>query len=195
MRIALFGGRFDPVHIAHLAVADYIREELQLDKVVFIPAALPPHKEATIDARLRLDMLRACLRDDPNFEISDIELKRPGPSYSVDTIRQLKEHYGIERPDFFWIMGADNLIEFHKWRAPENIIELCQLVVYPRGHDIDRNTLTLKDEIVFLDHAPHLEISSTLIRERIARQRSVKYLIPPQVLKIINNYGLYSVSD
>jgi nicotinate-nucleotide adenylyltransferase len=195
LRIGLFGGRFDPVHIAHLIVADYIREELRLDKVILIPAALPPHKKARIDAGLRLDMIKACISDNPSFEISDIELRRDGLSYTIDTVLQFREQYQLDRSGLFWIMGADNIVEFHKWKQPEKIAELCQLVVYPRGSDVAEPGTELFKDAIFLHNAPILNISSTFIREQIGRQRSVHYLVHPSVLKIINKFGLYSVNE
>ena len=195
MRIALFGGRFDPVHNGHLVVAEYIREELLLDQVVFIPAALPPHKKTRIDAELRLSMIKACISDNPDFKLSDIELRREGTSYSIDTILQLKAEYQLDRSDLFWIMGADNLAEFHKWKNPQKIVEHCQLVVYPRGKHRSEIHQSVRQNYIFLENAPILDISSTFVRDLISAGRSVKYLVPTEVLKIINKFGLYSVTD
>jgi nicotinate-nucleotide adenylyltransferase len=195
LRIGLFGGRFDPIHNAHLIIADYIREEIHLDRVLFIPAAQPPHKGTLTSGELRLQMVTASIEDDPFFSASDIENQRSGPSYSIDTIRILKEKYRLNRSDLFWIMGADNFLEFHNWREPEGILQLCQIVVFPRAESGLPGPEAIAQDVIYLKDAPLLDISSTLIRQLIKGRRSIRYLVPPKVLQIINKFELYSVND
>ena len=192
VRIGLFGGRFDPIHNGHLIIAEFIREELHLDKVIFIPAAMPPHKETRTDAGLRLHMVSACTADNPFFEPSDIEIRRQGVTYSVDTIQEIKDSYQTFVPELFWVMGEDNFVEFHKWKDPERIRQLCRIVVFPRTAEQTAGRVDLPpDDVCFLKHAPFLEISSTFVRNLIREGRSVKYLVPPQVQQIISKFGLY----
>ncbi len=193
-RVGLYGGTFDPIHHAHLIVAEFIREEWHLDKVIFIPAGIPPHKQVYSPKELRLQMVQVSIDDNPHFECSDIEVTNPAISYSVDTIAAMKEKLGLSPDALFWILGSDNFVSFHKWKAPERILELCQLVVFPRHYeDFERAPEEFRAHPrVHLMDAPVLEIASTQIRSFVKQSRSIRYLVPREVEGIIREHKLYA---
>lgn len=189
-RIGIFGGTFNPPHIAHKIAAEYCREELNLDKVVFIPSGNHPLKNS-IDAEHRYNMsVKAFSRDD-NFAVSDIEVKNSGKkSYTVDTLQELKETV-FSDSNLILLIGADNLIELHKWKEPHRLFELAEVAVMHRPGYVftDNENEFLKKAIIV--EIPLLEISSTMIRERITNGLSVKYMIDPEVEKYISENELY----
>ena len=192
-RIGIFGGTFDPVHIAHLAMAEWAREDLQLDKVVFIPNRIPPHKTtfATTSPECRLEMLELAIAGNPYFSISTIELDRDGPSYTVDTLRSLRQTTDFADADLFLIIGADNLIEFDQWRSAGEIQKLCVLAVYPRHGVQVGKACSIYAERAILLKAPLLELASTEIRRRLAAGHSIRYLVPHPVFEYIERRGVY----
>ena len=190
-RIGIFGGSFNPPHVAHLIGAEIAREELELNTVIFMPASVPPHKQKMRlpDARLRLRMVMAAIAENPCFEASDIELNREGPSYSVDTLRQLKSQH----PDahLVLIIGMDNLEIFHSWRSSEEILSLAELGVMVRpGYSKEKVKPELLQHVRFVE-IPLLEISGTEIRKRIESGHSVLYMVTDAVLAIIEQESLY----
>lgn len=192
MKIGLYGGTFDPIHNAHLIIAQYVKEELNLSKVVFVPSAHPPHKDIHLAADLRWKLVNLAIADNPQFETSDIEMKQKGVTYSVDTISALKHDLGIPQKDLYWIIGSDNLFTFQKWRNPEGILKLCTLAVFPRSQDDLRNMPAgLRENLVYLKDAPRIEISSTTVRSLIQSGRCIKYLVPPAVEAFILSEKLY----
>jgi nicotinate-nucleotide adenylyltransferase len=193
LRVGLYGGTFDPIHNAHLIVAQFIREELELDKIIFIPAGVPPHKEVFSSKELRMQMVQSSIEDNPVFECSDVEIRRCGTSYSVDTIAQLKEKLGASHQELFWIIGSDNFLQFPGWKDPQKILAMCRVVVFPRyGYDFDKAPLEFKNHTsTLLIDAPLLEISSTQIRTLVQQNRSIKYLVPPAVESVIKMHNLY----
>ncbi|MDQ7065850.1 MAG: nicotinate-nucleotide adenylyltransferase [candidate division KSB1 bacterium] len=191
MRVGIFGGTFDPIHNGHLAIAQTAINELPLDKVLFIPAAIPPHKmHQEISAPdIRLKLVQLAIADNPQFEFSTIELDREGPSYMVDTVRQLK----AEHPDWelFLIIGADNLLGFREWHQPKEILQRCKLAVYPR-YEADVQQVPeslLKHSVIF--KAPRMEISSSYIRRLVFEGKSIRYLVPDTIDAYIRQEGLY----
>ncbi|MFQ5825036.1 MAG: nicotinate-nucleotide adenylyltransferase [bacterium] len=192
MKIGLYGGTFDPIHNAHLIIAQYIKEELQLNKVIFIPSACPPHKQVFATPGIRLKMVNLAIADNPDFECSEIEIRKQVITYSVDTIESLKNQFNIDKQNLFLLMGSDNLIDLPNWKNPEKIIGLCTIVVFPRSHDnIERVQSQYRDKVIYLQGAPVIEISSTTIRNLIHKDRSIKYLVPPKVEELINSEKLY----
>jgi len=193
-KIGVMGGSFDPVHFAHLAIAELAAEQLNLDKVIFIPAWIAPHKldkagNAKHAAR-RLEMLKLATADNEKFEVSEIEIQRKGPSYTIDTLYQLREKYHGE---FFLIIGSDNYLTFDTWRAPEKILELASLVVYDRpGSDIGIEDISTP---YFLLEGPKLDITSTDLRERIYEKKSIRYFLPETVRKYIYENNLYNCNE
>ena len=198
-RLGLLGGTFDPPHVAHLQVAQEAVERLALHRILFLVAAQPPHKlgEELSPASIRVEMVRKATEGNPAFEVSEMELEREGPSFTVDTLREIRaSHPGAE---IFFVLGADQLSEFHEWRAPDTIADLATVVVVARDgagpEDIpavelgDGRTLDALSLPVI-----RMDISSTHIRNRVREGRPIRYLVPPGVEKIIERYRLYRSS-
>ncbi len=190
-RIALFGGTFDPPHHGHLVVAQDVVEALELDALYFVPAGMPPHKrdEPMSPARLRLEMVRAAVRDDLRLHASGIEVRREGPSYTVDTLRELEGRPGSGR--LFFVMGVDQFAELHTWKEPEEVARLARLVVITREGD-DPESVDPGVDVAY-DFVPvtRIDISSTRIRERVREGRPIRYLVPEAVRRIIERQRLY----
>lgn len=197
--IALFGGTFNPIHYGHLLICEGIREEYNLEKVVFIPARIPPHKDKNeiIQASHRLEMAKLAIKDNPFFEVSDMELKREGSSYTIDTVRIYKNLYNIDRMGL--ILGADSLINFETWRNFTDIFPLVDIYVASRP---DSDAQTLEKTIQRFEKEFEAKInkyslrtmdySSTEIRDRISKGLSIKYLVPPAVEEYIYKAELYN---
>lgn len=190
-RLGIFGGTFDPPHVGHLLAAEGVRDHLKLDKVIFVPAAIPPHKQkrGVIPAKYRFEMVKLAIENNPFFELSDAELHRKGPSYTIDTVREMKRtHPGSE---IFFIMGIDLLLEFDTWKEPEKILAECTLVAMNRpGFDlgvVDKDLLAR----VELVNVPSIDVSSTNIRRRVKSGRSIKYLVTAEVEVYIRRNSIY----
>ena len=199
-RIGIFGGSFNPVHCGHLILAQDALEHMGLARVVFVPAAQPPHKPAVPLAPPgdRLEMLRLAVAGDPRFEVSDEEIRQGGISYTVDTLRRFRANHPDAAP--YFIIGGDSLRELHTWREIETILTLAEIVTIARpGVDLgrlDAATLRLPDpwpaRLAANCVMGHLvEISSTDIRGRVARGRSIRYLVPDAVERYIQRMNLY----
>lgn len=192
------GGTFDPVHTGHLFIAEAAREAFELDRVIFIPTGYPPHKEACslTSGQQRINMLQLAVRDHPLFQVSEIEVKRKGTTYTVDTLTELKAVY--RRDHLFFIIGGDTLPELRTWRNFEKVAGLCSFIVYHRpGYDrtdLEQEAQRLKDtykaDIHFIE-GPYLEISSSGIRKRLAENKTIRYLVPDGVVKYILEHKLY----
>jgi nicotinate-nucleotide adenylyltransferase len=190
-RIGIFGGSFNPPHIAHLIGAEIAREALDLDRVILIPAAIPPHKQRMDlpSGEIRLWMLEAAIESNPCFEASDIELTRSGPSYTVDTLRQLKAKNA--EAQLVLLIGMDNLEIFDSWRSSDEILSLAEVAVMVRpGHSTERVKPELLERVKFVE-IPLLDISGTAIRERVRSGKSIHYWVPTAVERIIESEGLY----
>jgi len=193
VKTCLFGGTFDPPHFGHLIVAQTIFEAEHFDKIVFVPAHIPPHKkERKISSvAVRLEMLKIATMDNPNFEISDIELKRGGISYSLETIHTYKEQTGLDREDLYYLIGSDSLKQFQAWQNPKAILEECQLIVAIRPgfrpSDIP-NWILAKVQFA---NIPRIEISSTQIRARWVEDKTIRYMVTQPVWTYINKHNLY----
>lgn len=191
MRIGMFGGTFDPVHHAHLIIADFVRLEVRLDKVLFIPSATSPHKqtEEIAPAEDRLAMLKEGVGQSKFFEVSEMELQRGGISYTVDTVRALAKEHPSDQ--LFLLIGSDNLAEFHTWKDPADILKLVKLVAFKRpGHDLDPAADPMVKEAIVCE-VPGIEISSTQIRKRVATGLPIGLMVPEGVEKYIAEHGLY----
>jgi nicotinate-nucleotide adenylyltransferase len=190
-RIGVFGGTFDPIHLAHLALAERVRETLELDRVLFVPAAVPPHKldAAITPGKLRLEMVEIAIASNPAFAADDLELRRSGPSYTVDTVRSLAQRHG--GCEFFLAIGGDSLAEFPTWRDPAGILEHVRLAVIRRpGSPTAVPAGIPADKVTFVE-APLLEIASRDLRARVAAGRSIRYLVPAAVEAFIRAHRLY----
>jgi len=194
----IIGGTFDPVHYGHLVLAEKAREAFNLEKVVFVPAAIPPHKigAVTTAAIHRLNMVRLAITNNPYFEVSRIELDRVGPSYSIDTVKELKRQgYGEEAA---FIMGFDSLLELNTWKNyQEFLAETKVLTAFRPGFPILKNEADwprflrpFLDRILIFE-APLLDISSTWLRVELMYNHSIKYLVPDSVSNYIKENRLY----
>lgn len=192
-RIGIFGGTFDPIHNGHLIIAQVALTELVLDKVLFVPAAFPPHKKLQkfTSPEIRCQLLELAIAENKKFELSKLELERPGPSYMVDTLTELRVHPLYKSAEFFLIIGADNYITFSQWRESSRILSLANLAVYPRFESVpDMTNREILQRTKFFN-APRLEISSSSIRLLVKQGKSVKYLVPDSVEKFIKKLNLY----
>ena len=210
MRIAMFGGSFDPIHLGHLILAEHCREQAQLDEVWFIPSATAPNKRdgARATDRQRLEMLRLAIGGHPHFKVSEIEIQRGGVSYTVDTLAEIQ----TQQPEakLFLLMGADSLVQFKNWREPERILGLAHLLVVERpGQTAVANSEFITSEFIASElitseqgeppatriESPLIEISSTRIRERSAEGKSTRFLTPRAVEKYIETQKVYRTVD
>ena len=197
-RVGLLGGTFDPIHIGHLMLAEAVRDEYELEQVLFIPAAQPPHKLgrkiSPAEDRYMMTVLATC--SNPTFEVSDIEMRREGPSYSVDTVRALLRASGGDT-EYFFIAGTDIIREIHTWERIEELLSICPFIAASRPGcrpDVEKTREILGDlgvRQIHLLNTPELEISSTDIRERVARGASIRYIVPREVEQYIYKKGLY----
>lgn len=198
MQVGILGGTFDPVHLGHLIIAEEARERLELDRVIFVPAGQPWLKAEQPVAPVwhRIRMAELAVASNPRFQVASNEVERAGPSYTVDTLEELRQKLGAETTLHF-IMGMDALEQFHRWKEPERLLELCHLVVVNRpGHQaVDVGNVMPRypqaSGKVTLLSAPRIEISSTDIRRRAAQGISFRYQTPEAVEQYILEHGLY----
>jgi nicotinate-nucleotide adenylyltransferase len=195
-RLGVLGGTFDPPHVGHLWLATLAADELNLSRVLFMPAAQPPHKRRRLTrATDRLLMTRLAIGDDARFELCPIEMERPGPSFTVDSLLELRRMY----PDaeLWLVMAADSLAAIDTWREPDQLLDLALWAVGPRpGHDgLTREELaerfTDRADRIRLLEGPALDVSSTEIRGRVAAGRAIRYLVPRAVEQLVVERRLY----
>ncbi|MEQ8674405.1 MAG: nicotinate-nucleotide adenylyltransferase [Aggregatilineales bacterium] len=200
MRLGILGGTFDPPHSAHLILAQHAYEQLALDKVLFVPAGVPPHKSGTrTSVEDRLAMLEAVLDDNPQFEISRVDIDRPGPHFTIDTIRILQEQN--PNAELFFIMGGDVFRDLPNWERPQELFTTAKLAVaVMRRPGVDGSDLRanmhgniipdLENHTIMLT-SPLIEFSSTDIVDRLMNGKSVRYMVPQPVLEYIEEHKLY----
>lgn len=196
--LGIIGGTFNPIHNGHLLAAEYARCELELEKVIFIPAARPPHKEGmdVLDGDTRMRMIELAIEDNPCFAVSRLELQRPGPSYTIDTLNHYRASYLGK--SIYFIMGADSLLLFHTWKDVDTLADAGRFVVVTRpGYrfDWDKEPLAslpgaLREHSLFLE-IPGIDVSSSDIRRRIRAGKSIRYMVPDQVERYIREQELY----
>jgi len=218
MRLGLLGGSFNPVHNGHLTIARQTREALGLDQILFIPTSDPPHKpnDSLAPAKDRHEMVRLAITSDPSLAISDVEIRRPGKSYSIDTIRLLRQEYGAQTQLYF-LIGLDAFLDFPSWREPLTLLELCPFVVlsrpglsfqslstvamlppipYPSLADLDAGRILHlevplgKQRLICLKLPPSV-ISASNIRSRVRQRLPLANLLPPLVESYILQHHLY----
>ena len=196
-RLGIFGGTFDPPHIGHLILAAEAYQQLALDKLLWVLTPDPPHKQNMEITSLahRLDMIQAAISGDANFELSTVDIDRPGPHYAVDTVKILKE----QQPgmDWIYIMGGDSLRDLPTWRAPKELVNMVSAlgVMLRPGVKIDLPLIESKipgvsAKVIYIN-SPLLDISASDIRQRVGNEQSFRYLVPPGVYQIIYELGLY----
>ena len=192
-RIAVMGGTFNPIHYAHLISAEQVRAGLGYDKILFIPSARPPHKVADadiIEPEHRYQMVLLAIAENPYFEVSRIELERAGPSYTIETLKALKELYG-ETTELAWIIGADSLIEYRIWKDFDEVLERCVMIATTRpNYDLNRVPLEIRKKVTTFP-ITGVDISATVIRERVRKGLSIQYLVPEGVDVYIEQHRLY----
>ncbi len=196
-RVGVMGGTFDPIHYGHLAAAEEAWAKLNLQKVVFVVAGVPPHKldEEITRAEDRYAMVELAIRSNPHFSLSRIDMDRPGPSYTVETIQLLRQQWG-EDTELFFIMGMDSLVEIDTWHEPQKLVQLCRLVAVERpGYEPDLERLeetipgiTVRTEIIDM---PEVDISSSDLQRRVRQGLPIKYQVPPEVEEYIYEHRLY----
>jgi nicotinate-nucleotide adenylyltransferase len=203
-RVGILGGTFDPIHFGHLIIADQVRESLALDRVLFIPAALPPHKleEHVAPAVDRAAMVELAIAGNPGFSMCSIELERSGPSYTVDTLAELADEAARQRVDreFHFILSAEALASFKSWHEPARLLELARLAVVARPGapmpDGSRLGAMLPGGAASMSRVECIKTmlianSASDVRERVATGRSIRYLVPPAVEAYIRDHRLY----
>lgn len=197
MKIGILGGTFDPPHNGHLHMARAAQDALGLAEIIFMPAKQPPHKldDPVSPLETRVAMLERALAGEPTFVISMLEAERQGPSYTVETLRILRRELGDDA-EIFFIIGEDSLVNFPTWHQPHEIVKLCKLAVLQRPkYDVDLDALDkrvpgVKASVVLI-RARELDISSSDIRERVARGESIRKLVPARVADYIESHHLY----
>ena len=199
-RIGVIGGTFDPIHYGHLAAAEEARVRVNLEKVLFSVAGLPPHKldEEVTPAEHRLAMVQLGIFSNPDFELSRVDVDRSGPSYTVDTISILQEQWG-QGAEMFFILGLDSLVEVPTWHQPERLIQLCHLVAVARpGFEVDMRQLedsvpgiSSRVEIIGM---PEVDISSSDLQRRVREGLPIRYQVPEEVERHIREHRLYQQS-
>lgn len=201
MRIGVFGGTFDPPHLGHLILAAEAFEQLELDRILWVLTPDPPHKLGKTISPLpvRLQLLEAALGDEPKFEISRLDIDRPGPQFAVDTVQLLARE--VAGSEIYYLIGGDSLRDLPTWRNPQQLIQrVAGLGVMRRpGDDFDLEQLEqvipgLKARLHFIE-APLLEISSSQIRQRIQQGRTYRYYLPIRVYEMIEERGLYRYGE
>lgn len=192
-RIAVMGGTFNPIHYAHLISAEQVRTGLGYDKILFIPSARPPHKVAAadiIEPEHRYQMVLLAIAENPYFEVSRIELERAGPSYTIETLKVLRELYG-ETTELAWIIGADSLIEYNVWKDFDGVLERCIMIATTRpNYDLNRVPLEIRRRVTAFP-ITGVDISATVIRDRVRTGLSIQYLVPEEVRAYIDQRQLY----
>jgi nicotinate-nucleotide adenylyltransferase len=191
VKIGILGGTFDPPHVGHLIAAQDTFDALSLDKLFFIPARVPPHKrnEDVTPAEVRLRMVSAAIAGDDRFEANDVELRRTGPSYTVDTLRELRESFPGD--ELYLLLGVDQVREFGTWREPGEVLRCAKLVMLTRS-GIEQAPLS--DILHKTVPVTRIDVSSTMVRERVRAGRKIRYLVPDAVEKMIVAERLYSGS-
>jgi len=187
-RVGILGGTFNPIHIGHLTIAQMVREQMKLDKVLFIPSNLPPHKSKkyVVSAKDRYHMVRLAIQGNPHFEISDFEINKEGKSYSIETVSYFRDLFG-RSTKFFFIIGSDLLPTLQTWRRISEIERIVSFVAVHRpGFKEKRSKVKVK-----LITIPGLQTSSSYVRHRITLGKTVKYLVPDDIIRYIADKKLY----
>ena len=193
MRVGLFGGTFDPIHIGHLIVAEEARELAGLDRVLFVPCGIPPHKrsERVSAGPVRLEMTRLATHGNPGFEVSEFEVSRDEASFTIETVRHFSRKLGKDA-ELFLIVGADSVLEMSTWKNPVELLSESRPIVVSRpGFDLDSMEPWLRERVLLVEGVS-VSVSSTDIRARVASGRSIRYLVSPQVLSYIVQNKLYT---
>ncbi len=203
--VALFGGTFNPIHFGHLSIAEEVRTKYNLDKVIFVPTCVPPHKDPAdlADSRQRSVMAHLATVSNPCFEVSTFEVDKGGKSFTIDTVKHFDQLFGGKVAIYF-IVGADMLMEISTWKNIEELLKLCRFIAVPRpGYDIQKifnqyflasDNYSIASELlenISIENIAMLDISATNIRRRVKEWKSIKYLVPEPVEQFIHHQQLY----
>jgi nicotinate-nucleotide adenylyltransferase len=201
-RIGVLGGTFDPIHIGHLLMAQTVYEALSLDLVLFVPAGRAPHRRPkdSLDAPTRVAMVAAAIEGDERFALSTVDVDRPAPQYTCDTLAILAEEYGLRADDLHFIVGSDSLAMLHTWHRPDLVASRCRLVAMRRpGYPLDLAGLAERVPEacgrVDLVEMPELGISSTILRSMVRKGLSIRYWTPAAVERMVVAEGLYRAAE
>ena len=200
-KVGIMGGTFNPIHLGHLMIAEVACESFNLEKVIFVPAKIPPHKQHdVIDSRHRYAMTAAAVSDNPNFEISDVEMRREGPSYTVDTIQHFKVLYG-PNVEFYFIAGTDTIRALPTWKFIEELLDEVHFIgaTRPDGSSAIDETLAILGpkacEKIHLMEVPEMKLSATYLRERLRSGKTVRYMLPKCVVEYIEENHIYGKEE
>jgi len=198
LEIGIFGGTFDPIHCGHLAVAKRVRRALDLERIIFMPTGQPwlkGNQDVSV-ARHRVEMVRLAIEGESGFELSTMEVERPGPTYTVDTLKELRHQLGFEARLFF-LVGSDAFADFPKWKEPKRILIMCRLVVFgrpgfplPSLKRLEQTLPGISQRVIFAD-TPEVDVSATEIRRRVAQGLPINGMVPPAVQRYIETNHLY----
>ncbi len=190
-RFGVLGGTFNPIHIGHLAMAQMALERFDLDKVIFVPSNRPPHKKIAnlASARDRFQMVRLAIKNNPSFAVSDFEIKRKGKSYTIETVKHLCSVYP-QKTKFFFIIGGDSFPDLPSWKSIDEILRRASFIVVNRpGYAGGKGRIRHCSVTM-----PGIDISSSYIRRRVSRGKSVKYFVPENIFRYMDHHGLYQAS-
>ena len=195
MKVCLFGGTFDPPHIGHLLIAQTVCEAENFDKVLFIPAFSPPHKNSITSVGHRINMIKIAIEDNPKFEYSDVDVARGGTSYTIDSIIDIKNKLNLEKKEIYYLIGSDSLIDLKNWKEPKKILDETKVIVAirPGFRPSDIPHWILQD--VHFANIPRFELSSSKIRSRWVEDLTIRYMVTLPIWEYINKNNLYSVSN
>ena len=197
-RIGILGGTFNPIHLGHLMIAEMALEAFNLNRVIFVPAKEPPHKEVdVIEAKYRLEMVHAAVLDNPNFLVSDVEMKREGKSYTFDTVRYFYNTYG-PTTEFFFIAGTDTIQNLPTWKYIEELLDMCEFIgaIRPGAtEDIGESIewFGQRGSRIHILEVPEIKLSATDLRYRLRQGLSTRYMLPRSVYQYIKRHKIYNV--
>ena len=193
MKICIFGGTFDPPHIGHLLIAQTVCEVEDFDKILFVPAYSPPHKDQITDIEHRINMVKIAIRDNPKFEYSDVDVIRKGTSYTFDTIVDIKKRMNVSKDEIYYLIGSDSLIDFKNWKKPRKILREAKVIVAIRpGFSPSDIPHWILQEVHFAN-IPRFELSSSTIRSRWIKDLTIRYMVTLPIWDYINKNKLYSL--
>ena len=193
MKICIFGGTFDPPHIGHLLIAQTVCEVEDFDKILFVPAYSPPHKNQITDIEHRINMVKIAIRDNPKFEYSDVDVIRKGTSYTFDTIVDIKKRMNVSKDEIYYLIGSDSLIDFKNWKKPRKILREAKVIVAIRpGFSPSDIPHWILQEVHFAN-IPRFELSSSTIRSRWIKDLTIRYMVTLPIWDYINENKLYSL--
>ncbi len=196
MHICLVGGTFDPPHWGHVLLAETLYTQMPVEQVVFVPAAIPPHKrnESIGTAEHRVRMLELICRQNTHFQVDSREVDRGGVSYSIDTVRAVRAERDLGRDDLGFLIGTDNFVDLQNWKEAEQLVHACRILVMPRLHYPIPEDAPFRDQVEYVD-LPIVEISSSTIRNRVQQGLSIRYYVLPEIEQYIHEHELYTYRD